>query len=249
MKRIRLGQHSLIDEELLNEMVIFGGISKKDIVFEFGAGSGNLTKILCERAGMVISYEIDGNLYNIAKSRLKKLKNLKLFYGNALKSRYKFNKLISNIPYSKSSEFIKWLGKKKFERAIITVQKEFAEKLLSQKGSKEYKAITVIAKANFDIEPLKIVNRNSFKPRPKVDSLILLLKPKQERINDATILLLNLLFSFRRKKVGTAIKMIYKKKGKNYDIREEIDPEIYQKRVEQLSVEELIRISKELAIL
>ncbi|MCP8304756.1 MAG: ribosomal RNA small subunit methyltransferase A [archaeon] len=248
MKRRRLGQHSLIDEEMINEMVMVAEVSGRDVVFEFGSGTGNLTEILCERAGRVVSYEIDENFYNRAKSRLGELKNLKLIHGDALKSRHKFNKLVSNIPYSKSREFIIWLSRKSFERAVITVQKEFAEKLLSQQGSKDYKAITVIARASFDMEPLKVVGRDSFKPRPRVDSLMLLLKPKPDKIDDATISSLKLLFSFRGKKVGTAIKMICKREGKNYeDVLKKFNLEILQKRVEQLSVEESVRVVKELA--
>ncbi len=248
MKRRRLGQHSLIDEEMINRMVMVAEVSRRDVVFEFGSGTGNLTEILCKRAGMVISYEIDGNLYNRAKSRLGELKNLKLIHGDGLKSRHKFNKLVSNIPYSKSREFIMWLSRKSFERAVITVQKEFAEKLLSQQGSKDYKAITVIARASFDMEPLEVVGRDSFKPRPTVDSLMLLLKPIQNKIEDATISSLKLLFSFRGRKVGTAIKTVCKREGKSYnDMLKKFHPEIFQKRIEQLSVEETVRVAKDLA--
>lgn len=248
MKRRRLGQHSLIDEEMINRMVMVAEVSRKDVVFEFGSGTGNLTEILCKRAGMVISYEIDGNLYNRAKLRLGELKNLKLIHGDGLKSRHKFNKLVSNIPYSKSRKFIMWLSRKSFERAVITVQKEFAEKLLSQQGSKDYKAITVIARASFDMEPLEVVGRDSFKPRPTVDSLMLLLKPIQNKIEDATISSLKLLFSFRGRKVGTAIKTVCKIEGKSYnDMLKKFHPEIFQKRIEQLSVEESVRVAKELA--
>ena len=249
MKRRKLGQHSLIDEKLLNEMVTVAKISDRDIVFEFGSGNGNLTKILCNRAKKVISYEIDEILYNKVKSRLKKIKNLKLIHGNALKSRQNFDKIVSNIPYSKSSEFIKWLIKKNFDIAVITVQKEFAEKLLSKQGSNDYKAITVIARSCFEINPLKEVSRDSFKPKPKVSSFILLLKPKLDKIDNATISCIKLLFSFRGKTVGAAIKTIYKKRGKNHNhnyLFEKFDSIMCQKRVEQLSIVESVKVAKEL---
>ncbi|MCP8314607.1 MAG: ribosomal RNA small subunit methyltransferase A [archaeon] len=247
MKRRSLGQHLFVDEKLLNEMVEFADISKKDIVFEFGSGTGNLTEILCNRAKKLISYEIDKDLYKIAKSRLSKFNNLNLIHGDALKSKHNFNRLVSNIPYSKSSEFIEWLRKKYFDRAIVTFQKEFAEKLLSQPGSKDYRAITIIARSSFDIEPLKIVGREAFKPRPKVTSLMLSLKPKKDKIDGAIIPFIKLLFSFRGKKAMNAIKMICEKRGKYYkNILKKFDSEIFQKRVERLTIEESVRIAKEL---
>ncbi|MGQ9469521.1 MAG: 16S rRNA (adenine(1518)-N(6)/adenine(1519)-N(6))-dimethyltransferase RsmA [Nitrososphaerales archaeon] len=250
MKRRSLGQHLFVDERLLNEMVEFADVSKKDVVFEFGSGTGNLTEILCNRAKNVISYEIDKDLYKIAKLRLRKFNNLNLIHGDALTSRHKFKKLVSNIPYSKSSEFIEWLSKNDFDKAIVTFQKEFAEKLLSSPGSKDYRAITIIARSCFDIEPLKIINREAFEPRPKVTSLMLSLKPKKDKINDAIISYIKLLFSFRGKKVIKAIKMICEKEGKDYEnILRKLDSEIFQKRVERLTVEESVMVAKELCSL
>ncbi|MEM3437481.1 MAG: 16S rRNA (adenine(1518)-N(6)/adenine(1519)-N(6))-dimethyltransferase RsmA [Nitrososphaerales archaeon] len=247
MKRRSLGQHLLIDENLLNKMVEFANISKKDTVFEFGSGTGNLTEILCNKAKKVISLEIDKELYEIAKSRLSGFENLNLIHGDALESRHKFDKLVSNIPYSKSKEFIEWLVKKDFDIAVVNFQKEFAEKLLSQPGSKDYRAITIIARSSFDIEPLMEVDRDAFKPRPGVKSLMLSLKPKKDRINASIITCIKLLFSFRRKKVVNALKTICKKHGKDYEkILYRLDHKILQKRVEQLTVEESVRIAKEL---
>lgn len=249
MKR-SLGQHLLIDKELLDGMVEFAGISEKDVVFEFGSGTGNLTEVLCNRAKKVISYEIDKDLYRTAKSRLSKFNNLDLIHGDALKSRHRFNKLVSNIPYSKSSEFTEWLSKKDFDKAIVTFQKEFAEKLLSQPSSRYYRAITIIARSSFEIEPLKIVDRKAFEPRPRVTSLMLSLKPKKDRIDNSVIPCIKLLFSFRGKKVTNAVKMICKKEGRDYKSTfKKLDFEISQKRVERLTVEESVTIAKELCSL
>ncbi|MGQ9718239.1 MAG: 16S rRNA (adenine(1518)-N(6)/adenine(1519)-N(6))-dimethyltransferase RsmA [Nitrososphaerales archaeon] len=250
MKRRRLGQHWLVDDELLKGLVKSANVSKNDIVFEMGSGTGNLTEILCKRAKKVFSYEIDRSLFSIVKSRLSRFKNLKLINGDALESRHKFKKLISNIPYSKSSKFIEWLSKKDFDRAIITVQKEFADKLLSQTGSKYYRAITIIARSSFEIEPLKLVGREAFRPRPRVTSLVLSLKPKQDKMDDSIILYTKLLFSFRGKKVVNAIKTICEKYGKDYDaMLKKLDSETQQKRVEHLGVEESVRMAKELSSL
>jgi 16S rRNA (adenine1518-N6/adenine1519-N6)-dimethyltransferase len=250
MKRRSLGQHLLIDKILLNDMVEFADVSKKDVVFEFGSGTGNLTEILCNKVKKVISYEIDKDLYGIVKSRLNRFDNLNLIHGDALKSRHKFDKLVSNIPYSKSSEFIEWLKKKDFDGAIVTFQKEFAEKLLSPPGSRNYRAITIIARSSFEMEPLKLVNREAFEPRPRVTSLMLSLKPKKNGIDNSVITYIKLIFSFRGKKVINAIKVICEKEGKDYkDILKKLDSEISQKRVERLTIEEFVTIAGELRTL
>jgi ribosomal RNA small subunit methyltransferase A len=244
----KLGQHTLIDECILEEIIKFAHISKRDTVFEIGAGFGNLTEKLCINAGFVISYEIDKNLYEKANFRLNNFQNLKLIQGDAFTSIYCFDKLVSNIPYSKSRDLIEWLGKKKFNRAIITVQKEFAKKLLSKPGSKGYRAITVIAQSIYNIKSLKELPKNSFKPSPKVDSMVLLIKPKGKvGLDNLTIKYIKLLFSFRGRKLKTAIKSIFEKKRLDYKNLIKISESKLQKRIEKLMVNDLVFIAKRLA--
>jgi 18S rRNA (adenine1779-N6/adenine1780-N6)-dimethyltransferase len=245
----KLGQHTLINKCILEEIIKFAHISKRDTVFEIGAGFGNLTEKLCINAGYVISYEIDKNLYEKANFRLNHFQNLKLIQGDAFTSIYYFDKLVSNIPYSRSRDLIEWLGKKKFNRAIITVQKEFAKKLLSKPGSKGYRAITVIAQSIFNIKSLRDVPKNSFKPSPKVDSMVLVLKPKgRVRLDNLNVKYIKLLFSFKGKMLNTALKRIFEKKRLDYkNLIINFPDSKLQKRIEKLKVNDLVFIAKRLA--
>ena len=79
-----------------------------------------------------------------------------------------FSIFVSNLPYSKSRKAIEWLLQKKFLRAVILVQKEFAEKLTS---NEDHKAISVLANYGFEIKFLMNVKNSNFFPSPKVDSI------------------------------------------------------------------------------
>lgn len=242
----------MIDSNVLDKMVDYADISKKDTVFEFGAGSGNLTKVLCQRAGNVISYEIDEVFYKNAKENLKRFENLNLIQGDSLKSDHKFNKLVSNIPYSRSREFIEWLRKRDFEKAVVMVQKEFAEKLLTKNGANDYRAITVIARSSFNIKSLEEIGSDSFKPEPKVISILLLLEPKPEKPDENSISILKLLFSFRGKKLKGAIRAIRKNSNEKDDgffniFLKQFNNNILEKRIEQLSVEEVVKVANYLS--
>lgn len=247
MKRRTLGQHLLINENVLDKMINLAEINDC-IVFEFGSGTGNLTEKLCEKAKKVISFEIDSALYKITRARLHRFKNLKLIHGDALRSKYKFNKLVSNVPYSRSREFIEWLCKKDFDRAIIMVQDDFAEKLLAKTGSKQYRAISVLSRARFVIEKKMIVGRNAFKPRPRVNSAVLSLEPRLGlKFSDTIIKSCKILFSFRSRKVERAISIICEKKHiERNKIFEGVDFITRQKRIEQLTEDESLRIAREL---
>ncbi|MEM1524662.1 MAG: 16S rRNA (adenine(1518)-N(6)/adenine(1519)-N(6))-dimethyltransferase RsmA [Nitrososphaerales archaeon] len=249
-KRRRLGQHQLIDKNIIEKILSFADISKDQIVFEIGTGEGQLTERLCMLAKKVISCELDRSLYEKAKVRLRHFKNLKLICTNGFKLNYQFDKLVANLPYSQSKRFIVWLSTKVFKKAIVMVQKEFAEKLLAKPQSKNYRAISVFAQALFSIKPLEDVTPNAFYPKPKVLSTIILIEPKKkvERIDFIT---LEKLFSFRGKRLSTALKIITKRAG--IDLNEllsklsNFDKTLFQKRIEDLSVDEIIQVVNKLS--
>lgn len=242
-KRRLLGQHRLVDERFLLMMVDNARISQDDVVFEIGTGEGGLTELLCKKAGKVISCEVDTELYNKAMIRLSRFKNLELVLGDGFELKRRFDVLVSNIPYSRSSRFVFWLVKKKFRRAVAMVQKEFAEKLLASPGQRNYRAISVIAQAKFRIEPIANVPSDAFRPPPKVPSTIIVLEPNDSiKLDDRTILWLKRLFSFRGKKVATAVRSILKRNSSKARA-EELSRPFFDKRVEELTVNEAISIA------
>jgi len=229
-RRQSLGQHFLILQSVARTIATAADITKDDIVLEIGTGKGILLPFLCKDAKKVISFETDKNLYTYSLTEYSNLANLVLRYGDGFKSDDDFTVFVSNLPYSESRRAMEWLLQKKFSRAIIMVQKEFAEKI-SAKG-KEKRAISVLVNYATNIEHIMKVNKNNFQPKPKVDSVILKLIPKK-KLSKKLITLVNQLFSYKRKKIQN----IYKQFGK--EIKSD-------KRLEDLSGDEIIEIAKQI---
>ena len=229
IKRRSLGQHFLITQSIAKSIVDSAGITKDDIVLEIGTGHGILTSLLCRDAKQVISVEKDPILYSQASDTLSYIPNLVLEEGDAFKKSMEFTILVSNLPYSESRTAFEWLVQRKFKRAIIMVQKEFAQKL-AKKDGKERRAISVLARYCLEIENIMDVKNTNFRPPPKVDSIVLSIVPKHV-LSGQTVHAVNKLFSFKRK----TIRNIGKKMGI------EIDSD---KRLEEIPDGEIIEIAK-----
>jgi len=204
-KRHLFGQHFLISESVAKSIVNFAKITKKDTVLEIGTGSGILIPYLCEVAKHVISVEKDKELYSQALEKFSNFTNLALKQGDGFKMDFDFTIFVSNLPYSESRNALEWLAQKKFSHGVIMVQKEFFEKLFAKPGSKNHKAITVLANHCAEIKHLMDVKRSVFSPPPNVDSVILKLT-KRQQISKDIIKTVNKLFSYRRKTLHNVAK-------------------------------------------
>ena len=229
-KRKNLGQHFLKSKTIAESIVSSAEITRNDVVLEIGTGYGILTPYLCKNAKQVFSIENDQGLYLSTKSNFHDYLNLVLEYGDGFNSAHNFSIFISNLPYSKSRFAVEWLLGKKFLRAVIMVQKEFAEKLTSKE---EHKAISVLANYGFKIKFLMNVKKSNFFPTPKVDSTVILLEKKRV-ISKVLIPTVNRIFSYRRKTVQNILKQF----GLNSTSR---------KRLDELSGDEIIKIHKKLS--
>ena len=200
-KRRSLGQHNLIDARILGRIVEAAKIDKNETVCEVGAGNGILTRELCKYSKSVISYEVDHKLVEKLKTLSTTFSNLRLINSDFLKEKrdIKFDVFVSNIPYSKSKEILEWLSLHKFNRAILMVQKEFADKLLANPGETNYRTITVVSQYRFYIERLFSVKKESFDPEPSIQSEIMRLYSKSDAITERIITNINSLFSYRNK--------------------------------------------------
>ena len=230
-KRHSLGQHFLTSYLIAKSIVSLAAIKKSDIVLEVGTGRGILVPYLCRKAKMVISVEKDYSLYLDTKRRFSHTSNLALEHGDAFEMDTDFTVFVSNLPYSESRNAIEWLVQRKFSHGIIMVQKEFAQKLLAEKG-KGRRAISVLASYCMEMTKLMDVKKTNFQPQPKVDSVVLYLEPKQ-RVSEDIITAVNKLFSFKRK----TIRNIAKQFGLTVDS---------DKRLEDLSDGEIIDIAKKI---
>lgn len=231
-RRRSLGQHFLISESIAKFIVDCAAITKNDIVLEIGTGMGILVPFLCQAAKKVISVEMDKELYLLALEKFSNFSNLSLKHGDGFKLNLDFTVFVSNLPYSESRKAIEWLIQKKFCRAIIMVQKEFAEKLLLKPGSKNHKAITVLANHCTKIVHLMNVKKSNFSPPPTVDSVVLKLT-KTHEISKNVINIVNKLFSYRRKTIRNVVKQF----GISIDSNQ---------RFEDLTVGEIVRLAKQI---
>src|ERR687891_1655414 len=208
-----LGQHHLIDKRVLKEVIRSSQISREEVVCEAGTGEGILTRELCKYAKRVISFEIDKILYLRARNYLSDFSNLLLIHEDIFKnSDIGFDVFVSNLPYSRSKDAIEWLALKKFNRAIIMLQREFVDKLQARAGEANYRSISVIGQYCFRIENLFEVNRSSFTPQPRVKSQVVRLTPKGENhLIMQTLKNINYIFSRRNKKAAAVLKALGRK--------------------------------------
>ena len=203
-KRKKFGQHFLISSSIAKFIVSESKITKNDLVYEIGTGKGILVPFLCKCAKHVTTIEIDKKLYDNATRNFSKLPNLTIKNGDGFKNEPEFDIFVSNLPYSKSRVAIQWLLQKKFSRAMIMVQRDFAEKLLAN-SMKERHAISVLSQYGFDMKIVKKIKNTNFSPRPKVDSVVLQIT-QNYMVTKELIETINKLFSYRRKTIQNIAK-------------------------------------------
>jgi 16S rRNA (adenine1518-N6/adenine1519-N6)-dimethyltransferase len=240
----RLGQNFVIDHALLERMISYASVSKDDVVLEVGAGLGFLTKLLSPACRKVIAVEIDSKLTKILRSELFNLDNVDLIEGDVLKvSVPQFNKVVSTPPYSISSPLLFWLLERKFDCAVLTFQKEFAERLTASVGTKDYGRLTVNTYYRAEVELLDYVSRKLFYPPPDVDSMMVRLRPREKppfSVEDEVFFqLVRVLFNQRNKKVRNAVVPFLRQWVKKENVMKMADSLLFHdKRVRELAPED-----------
>jgi 16S rRNA (adenine1518-N6/adenine1519-N6)-dimethyltransferase len=205
-----MGQNFLIDDRVAERQVEFAGVSKDDVVLEIGPGLGVLTEKLAEGSGKVVAIEMDHKLAEYLRSRLPE--NVELIVGDALEVEFPaFNKVVSNLPYSISSPIIFKLLEHKFEKAVVMLQKEFADRMVAAPNTDDYSRLTVNVYYRAECRILEKVPRSRYWPMPKVDSAVVELVPRPPpfavRDEKLFLKLVEVLFQQRRKKIGTVLRM------------------------------------------
>jgi 16S rRNA (adenine1518-N6/adenine1519-N6)-dimethyltransferase len=206
----RAGQHHVIDPSLLERIVGYADVSKKEVVLEIGAGIGNLTRLLAERARKVIAVERDGRFVKILRERLRGYPNIKIVHDDVLQLKLpKFDKVVANLPYGISSDVTFMLLDHDFELAVLMYQWEFAERLIASPGSNDYGRLTVNVYYRADVEMLEKVLPSAFLPQPEIFSAVVRLRPRESpfKVTDENMFfdVVRALFQHRRQKVRNAL--------------------------------------------
>ncbi len=179
------------------------------IVLELGSGYGILTKELCERARRVVSVELDRNLYTMLKQELK-YKNLKMLnkdFFDASDDELEVadaDIMIANVPYKLSSRVIDFLIGHELE-AVLCLQKEFVEHMTAKPGTRNYSRLSVMFQLCFNFTKIIPVSRGSFRPVPKVDSVVVYIRPKGVKIGEGERSVINAVMQHKKKSVRNAL--------------------------------------------
>jgi 16S rRNA (adenine1518-N6/adenine1519-N6)-dimethyltransferase len=260
----KFGQNFLTDETVLKTIIDCSELSKEDCVLEIGPGLGVMTQILCEKAGRVLTVEIDRRLIQILRVSLFGYENVEIINEDILKLdlkkvlEEKFGsspvKIVANLPYYITTPIIMKLLEEDINIKSITimVQKEVGERICAAPGGKDYGALTVAVQ--YRCIPLKIlvVPPDSFMPQPEVESMVVRLdfrdKPPVTLKNEKMYFrVVKASFGQRRKTLLNALSA--GNLGKTKDelkevlLRNGIDE---KRRGETLSLEEFARIANDL---
>ena len=228
IKRKKFGQNFLKSDHIAKFIVSSLNPTRDDIVYEIGTGRGILLPYLCKKSKHVITVEKDKSLYEEAIKKFSNIENLTIIQGDGFKQNKKFDIFVSNLPYSESKTAIQWMLMQKFTAGIIMIQYDFAEKLFATKQNR--KAISVLAQSGFNMEILRYVSKEDFSPQPKIKSTIVSFR-RRTSFSKELIHTVNLIFSFRRKKIQNI--------GKQLGITIKSDL-----RLEEMSNYEIIKFAK-----
>jgi 16S rRNA (adenine1518-N6/adenine1519-N6)-dimethyltransferase len=196
--RQRYGQNFLIDLNLMRKLVAAADVHADDVVLEVGAGTGSLTELLLKRGARVIAVEIDRGLQALLRDRLGKHPRFTLVQADILAGKHQINplvlhllderqpgsggarKLVANLPYQVATPLLMELlySSPSFERLTCTIQKEVAQRLAASPRTAAYGPVSVISQTLAATELIAILPPSAFWPRPKVESLMLTIRPR-----------------------------------------------------------------------
>lgn len=256
-----LGQNFLVDQNIRRKIVEALELRNSDTVFEIGAGQGELTHLIAPKVSKLYALEIDRRLYPLLIERLKiyasvsvinqdilKCDLVKFFEENKIKGKIK---VFGNIPYYISSPIIERLIKYRevIKEVFITVQKEFARRVVAVPGSKEYGSFSCFIQYYAAPEIIFQISKRCFYPSPKVDSCLLHLKFRERPavvVKDEELLFMTIRTAFnqRRKTLRNSLKgKVDSGKLEEFFLKNNLDSNI---RPEELSLAEFADLANTL---
>ncbi len=250
----KLGQNFLKDAAVVTRICDAAELSEGDTVIEAGPGHGILTEKIQEKAGLLYAVEKDTRLYDQLKTKFSGAGNVKIINGDFLKTdikKFKTSdtlKFVSNIPYNITSPILSILieNSRMFSDVVIMVQRELGDRMRSSPGVRVYGSLSVIVQTYFEIKKVCLVPPEAFKPKPKVESIVLKLNPTDKyskKISDHSLYksIVRASFSSKRKMLSNSLRSAFAKDYIDACLkRSGIEG---KRRAETLTIEEFIKLA------
>ena len=249
-----LGQNFLIDKNIIEKIVNFIDIKDKSIL-EIGPGTGNLTSSLIEKnPKKFFVIEKDNNLASLLETQFRD--KITIINDDVLKINEKFlckDRLIvfGNLPYNISTEILcKWILNLEneniwFDNLILMFQKEVADRIISKHNTSNYGRLSIIANWKLEIKKIIDIKPYSFKPRPKIDSSLLVFTPRtnfKKICSEKSLeIITRTFFNQRRKKIKKSFNQLFKN---SEQIAEKLNIDL-NLRPQNLDIDTYLLIAKE----
>ena len=257
----RLGQHFLVDRNILDKVIRTAQVEKEDIILEVGPGLGEMTRALARQANKVIAVEIDSKLAVILKQKLRDFSSVEVVESDILKMDFSqvFRKekhpikVVANLPYQISTpllfRFIEF--KETFSTLTLMLQKEVAERIVASPGRKEYGPLSIFIQMFSDVAIRFFIKPSAFFPPPKVESAVVHMSFREKpavNLEDEKWFkkVVKGCFGYRRKTLMNALKHSGLPLPKSTESKMEkigIDP---KRRPETLTIQELVCLAEAL---
>jgi 16S rRNA (adenine1518-N6/adenine1519-N6)-dimethyltransferase len=212
-----LGQHFLVDENILGVIGRLAALGPEDVVLEIGPGLGVLTAYLADRVALVRAVELDRGLEPALRERLAGRDNVELRFGDALRidlgaGEPAPTKLVANLPYNVATPLIveSLDGLPSVELWSVMVQREVADRFFASPSTKAYGAVSVLIQLATERVGFHPVSRNVFRPRPNVESALVAFRRREDPLGaDYTRIkrVVEAAFAHRRKTLPNSLEL------------------------------------------
>jgi 16S rRNA (adenine1518-N6/adenine1519-N6)-dimethyltransferase len=240
-----LGQHFLVDENILGVIGRLAQLEENDVVLEIGPGLGVLTTFLADRVQQVYAVELDTSLGPQLLERVAGRPNVELRFGDALRLDLReaapgATKLVANLPYNVATPLVAESldGLPELQLWCVMVQREVADRFFAEPSTKAYGAVSVLIQLVAERTGFHPVSRNVFRPRPNVGSAIVAFR-RTGLPNDFAHVkrIIEAAFAHRRKKLANSLQLA------GIDTSRAEIPDV---RAEELTPPELLELARTL---
>jgi 16S rRNA (adenine1518-N6/adenine1519-N6)-dimethyltransferase len=212
----KLGQHFLVDKNILGVIARLAELSPDDVVLEIGPGQGVLTASLAGRVAHIHAIELDRSLEGPLEERLGGETSVELLFGDALQLDLGAlepapTKLVANLPYNIATPLVV----ESFDRVptlelwCVMVQREVADRFFAEPKTKAYGAVSVLVQLHAERTGFHPVSRTVFRPQPNVDSALVAFGRRAEQLNDPGRVkeIVGAAFAHRRKRLANSLEL------------------------------------------